>query len=61
MTNKEWEEFKRQAESDEPPPEVKTRDILELLQEIDQLKRGEFICLKYGLRKDGEHDREVDF
>jgi len=29
--------------------------LLELAQEIAQLKRGEFICRSCGLRKDGEH------
>lgn len=34
---------------------------LALASYIDKLKRGEFICQKCGLRKDGEHDYEYDF
>jgi hypothetical protein len=30
------------------------RRIAELETEIEQLKRGEYICAKCGLRKDGE-------
>jgi hypothetical protein len=37
MTNNEWEEFKRQAESDGSPPEVKTQDIVGLLYQRDEL------------------------
>lgn len=32
-----------------------------LQAEIERLKRGEFICSKCGLRKDGEHDGPVEF
>lgn len=38
------------------------RTCYRLLQEqIEALKRGEFICRKCGLRKDGEHDSQPDF
>lgn len=32
-----------------------------LVQQRDALLRGEFICKKCGLRKDGEHDHEIKF
>lgn len=32
-----------------------------LERELAALKRGEFICAKCGLRKDGEHSGEADF
>lgn len=32
-----------------------------LLLENEKLRRGEFICQRCGLRKDGEHDVKPDF
>ena len=34
---------------------------LGMASHIDKLNRGEFICLKCGLRKDGEHSGECAF
>lgn len=34
---------------------------LGMANEIDKLRRGEFICKKCGLRKDGEHDGPCEF
>jgi hypothetical protein len=28
---------------------------------IEQLRRGEFICIKCGLRKDSDHECQADF
>ena len=38
-----------------------TKKEIELMNEVEKLKRGEFICQKCGIRKDGEHDHEVNF
>ena len=32
-----------------------------LAEEVRKLRRGEFICNKCGLRKDGEHEIKADF
>lgn len=34
---------------------------LGMATEIEKLRKGEFICRKCGLRKDGEHDGTPDF
>lgn len=34
---------------------------LGMANEIDKLRRGEFVCQRCGLRKDGEHDVEAHF
>lgn len=34
---------------------------LGMANEIDKLRRGEFICQRCGLRKDGEHDVKPNF
>lgn len=34
---------------------------LGMATEIEKLRKGEFICRKCGLRKDGEHDGQHDF
>ena len=34
---------------------------LGMATEIEKLRKGEFICQRCGLRKDGEHDRKPDF
>lgn len=34
---------------------------LGMATEIEKLRKGEFICRKCGLRKDGEHDEKPDF
>ena len=33
----------------------------QLERELTALKRGEFICQKCSLRKDGEHDTPIEF
>lgn len=32
-----------------------------LAEEVRKLRKGEFICHKCGIRKDGEHDCEPEF
>lgn len=47
----------RVFEQDHEPdgwPAVKMRQISALCDEIESLRRGEFICQRCGLRKDGE-------
>lgn len=34
---------------------------LGMATEIEKLRKGEFICQRCGLRKDGEHDSNPDF
>lgn len=34
---------------------------LGMATEIEKLRKGEFVCQRCGLRKDGEHDRKPDF
>ena len=34
---------------------------LGMATEIEKLRKGEFICQRCGLRKDGEHDEKPDF
>jgi hypothetical protein len=34
---------------------------LGMASHIDKLRRGEFICQKCGLRKDGDHDGHFEF
>lgn len=34
---------------------------LGMATEIEKLRKGEFICIKCGIRKDGEHDGKPDF
>lgn len=34
---------------------------LGMASEIEKLRKGEFICQRCGLRKDGEHDSTHDF
>ncbi|MFA7290922.1 MAG: hypothetical protein WC023_01615 [Rhodocyclaceae bacterium] len=41
-------------------PAVKMRQISALCDEIERLRRGEFICQKCGLRKNDEHPK-ADF
>jgi len=55
------ERLERQSKQD-------AADLLKALEERDEarneveiLKKGEYICRKCGLRKDGEHDEKGDF
>lgn len=36
-------------------------DVAGALEELQRLRRNEYICIKCSLRKDGEHDRPADF
>lgn len=38
-----------------------SKKIGALADEIERLRRGEFICRKCGLRKDADHDGPPDF
>ena len=52
-----------------PPTTYELRDEIATLRSqlaaaearVERLLRGEFICQKCGLRKDGEHDGKPDF
>jgi len=37
------------------------KDLRKLAREIEKLRKGEYICRRCGLRKDGEHDSKPDF
>ena len=34
---------------------------LRMANEIEKLRRGEYICQRCGIRKDGEHEQQPDF
>lgn len=40
MTDKDWKEYRKQAASKGDPPQVKTRDVLALLDERDALLKA---------------------
>jgi hypothetical protein len=53
--------FRILAEQLEKQRDDAEADLQAAQRELAEIKRGEYICRKCGLRKDAEHDDEVGF